>query len=372
MGMPWISFARSLPLGQVLRGHDNNYNLIRFLAAFAVLVSHSYALTTGDAQTEPFKATTGISLGTIAVDIFFATSGFLVGGSLLLRGRLWDFLLARSLRIFPALWVALILTVVLAGVFLSTKPLFDYWMDPVTWKYLAKNGIMVLRAEYALPGVFETVPWRGVVNGSLWSLPHELRMYIALAVTWLLCHAASKGDGKYFRFLSAGLAAVGGLYVVATAAFGIKERPDFLLAAMFFEGVAFRAFAHKIPLNRTVFLGLLAAVVTLAFVDKSAFQVLYRLSLPYLVFCLAYLPGGRIRSFANLGDCSYGLYIYAFPIQQTLVQYFPQMNAGELVVWATLLTLPPAMASWVAIESRALKLKDRWSKRLPSSWHFER
>jgi peptidoglycan/LPS O-acetylase OafA/YrhL len=362
MSAPWISFAGSLPLGQVIKGHDNNYNLIRFLAAFAVLVSHSYALTTGDAQSEPFKATTGVSLGSIAVDIFFATSGFLVAGSLIARGSLRDFLLARALRIFPALWVALILTTILAGVFLSTSPLVDYWLSPVTWKYLIKNGIMVLRAEYALLGVFESVPWRGVVNGSLWSLPHELRMYIALALTWLLCHVAGKGNGIYFRFLSVALAVVGGVYVVVTA-LGLKERPDFLLAAMFFEGVALRAFAHKIKLNLFVFLGALACVAILAFVDKSAFLIAYRLSLPYLVLCAAYLPGGRLREFANLGDCSYGLYIYAFPIQQVLVQFFPSMQAGGLVVWATLLTLPIAIASWVVIESRALKLKDHWVRR---------
>ena len=36
-----------------------------------------------------------------------------------------------------------------------------------------------------LPGVFEHNPFKGAVNGSLWSMPSELRMYAILALIWV-------------------------------------------------------------------------------------------------------------------------------------------------------------------------------------------
>ena len=53
-------------------GRDNNFNLIRVIAARAVLVSHSFPLA---GATEPFGQIVGMGMGGIAVDIFFITSG---------------------------------------------------------------------------------------------------------------------------------------------------------------------------------------------------------------------------------------------------------------------------------------------------------
>ena len=66
-------------------GRDNNFNLIRVIAALAVLITHSFALAIGTGDAEPFQQTLGMTMGTIAVDIFFITSGFLVTASLLTR-----------------------------------------------------------------------------------------------------------------------------------------------------------------------------------------------------------------------------------------------------------------------------------------------
>src|SRR3954470_4869077 len=76
------------------RGRDNNFNLIRLLAALAVLVAHSWPLTLGRRVPDPLAASIGLGLGGIAVDVFFVTSGFLVAASLLRRGNLLDFLVA--------------------------------------------------------------------------------------------------------------------------------------------------------------------------------------------------------------------------------------------------------------------------------------
>jgi len=55
---------------EIARGRDNNLNLIRMIAATAVLVSHSYPISLGHAATEPLQDKLGTSLGHVAVLIF--------------------------------------------------------------------------------------------------------------------------------------------------------------------------------------------------------------------------------------------------------------------------------------------------------------
>lgn len=94
--------------------HENNFNLLRALAAFLVLFSHSYALT-GSSSSEPLRMLLGMTFGSVAVDVFFVISGFLVCGSLLRRQSAIEFMKGRLLRIFPALLVMVGLTVLLLG-----------------------------------------------------------------------------------------------------------------------------------------------------------------------------------------------------------------------------------------------------------------
>src|SRR4051812_37415672 len=101
-----------IALAELVRGRDNNFNVIRLMAAFAVLVTHSFGMTTGS---EPLRSSLGLTWGVIAVNVFFLTSGFLVTSSLLGRNSALDFIWARVLRIYPALWLMLALTVLGLG-----------------------------------------------------------------------------------------------------------------------------------------------------------------------------------------------------------------------------------------------------------------
>lgn len=119
-------------------GRDNNFNLIRLLAALAVMVSHSFALALGGGSFEPFRSSLGMSPGMIAVDVFFATSGFLVTASLLSRRNPIEFIRARGLRIFPGLLVVLALTVFVLGPVFTSLPLSTYFTEWETYRYLVK------------------------------------------------------------------------------------------------------------------------------------------------------------------------------------------------------------------------------------------
>jgi peptidoglycan/LPS O-acetylase OafA/YrhL len=79
---------------------DNSFDLLRFLAAIAVIFSHSYALT-GNLE----FGLLGDSLGGWGVNVFFVISGYLLAGT---KDFSWQYFWKRSLRLFPALAVSII------------------------------------------------------------------------------------------------------------------------------------------------------------------------------------------------------------------------------------------------------------------------
>lgn len=344
-------------LGRCNDSRDNNFNLLRFVAASLVLFSHSYALSTGSAAAEPLRAILGITWGVVAVDVFFVISGFLVTGSLLVRGSLVEFLGARFLRIYPGLWVALLLIVV-TGACVTTLSIGDFIVHPETWKYVLYNG-SVLKVSHTLPGVFEDLPWKRAVNGSLWTLPVEVKMYAMLAVFWAVARRLAGAATLNFMRLcavAAALALLGylALVMVERGSLAIK------LTYLFFAGALFRLAQDRVRLS-SGFAGLLLVAVLVAATNKTAFAMVYPLCLPYLVLYLAFVPRGLVREFNQVGDYSYGIYIYAFPVQQLLAFHWKGIAPHEMLFASLLCTLMLAFASWNLIEKRALALKHRFA-----------
>ena len=344
-------------LSDYVGSRDNNFNLLRFLAAFLVLVSHAYALSTGDPGTEPLRQALGTTPGGIAVDTFFITSGFLVTASLLARKSVWGFVTARALRIYPGLLVAVLLTTVVAGLFYGSLPMGEFLMSRGTWSYIVHNSTLFLGVKYMLPGVFELTPYAKAVNGSLWTLPFEVRMYAGLALLWVVVGMIGRDQPRRFA---------GAVTVVAVAALLLHlswtgpRYHDFgaMLTAAFFAGAAAYVRRDRIPMSWGVFGACLAAIGVSAW-HADLFFFVYTLTLPYVVLFFAHVPEGSIRQFNRLGDYSYGLYIYGFPVQQALAASFPGISPLALLAGSAPLTLALAVLSWHLIEKRALAWKDR-------------
>ena len=184
-------------------GRDNNFTLVRFTAAMAVLFAHSIGALGLPPETEPVFRRVGFSLGEMGLDALFVTSGFLVTASLVKRGDLIGFFWARALRVYPALWVMLLLMVFVLAPALTTLPFPDYFASETTWSYLAKCATLIGGIRYTLPGVFDALPLKGEFNGSLWTMPVELRMYIYVAVLWLAFALLPALRPKGMRFVSA-------------------------------------------------------------------------------------------------------------------------------------------------------------------------
>lgn len=347
-----------MKLGDLSAGRDNNFNLIRMLAAYAVLVSHSYALTAGTGNAEPGRASIGLSLGTIAVHVFFLASGFLVGASLLNRRSVIEFAWARALRIVPGLLVMLVLVALVLGPLYTSLPLDAYLRDGRTWEYVVRNSVPVARMAYELPGVFQRNPYGAAVNGSLWTLPYEVRMYLALALLWLVAGWWRGARASVFVGLIVLGALLSGAHVLATHLAGASTSEWSALGFMFLAGASFYAFRQRVRLSWFAFLSvLLSWAVT--FRHPALFFPVYVVTIGYALFFLAYVPGGMVRGYNRFGDISYGIYIYAFPVQQAVVASIPGASVAIVIVVSTLVTVPLAVLSWIFVERRALNLKGR-------------
>ena len=334
---------------------ENNLNLIRFVAASAVIFSHSYSAVTGVPGQDPVARLTGIVPGNLAVDVFFLISGYLVTKSLLSRGSVGNFILARLLRVVPALLVCTSLTALVLGPLVTSLPTMEYLRSGKPWNYIFQNVILLSFGTIptGLPGVFADLPKAGMVNGSLWTLPFEVWMYVSLAALALV----GLMKRRTFILLAAGLSAVVYLTDQAVGVFEpglLKNLCRFI--TWFYAGAAFLLCRAVLPMSLGI--ALILAVLALVSVPMGFQSVVLPVAVAYNVFALAFLLKGPILAFNKLGDFSYGLYIYAWPIQQCLVAAIPGIHPLNLFVLAFLMTLVPAVISWFVIEKPALGLKD--------------
>ncbi len=359
-----------MKLSNFTQGRNNNFNLIRIVAALAVLISHSFALASGSSRAEPFRDSLGMSLGIIAVNVFFITSGFLVTASLMNRQSVIEFAWARILRIFPALLVMLLLTVFGLGIYFTSLPVTSYLGSADVYIYFLKCATLITHVPFTLPGVFAHNPFRFMVNGSLWTLPFEIRMYVILAVVWLVLLAIIGNRLKLFKLVIICCLVISGVLVFIRKfhypesenlawIFSI-DRDVMLFFFMFFSGSAFYCLQDHIRLSRSMFWLCLVALVSAAVIHKHAFFAVYTLTLSYVLIYVAYIPAGYIRKYNQAGDYSYGLYIYAFPVQQSLAALIPGISALTMILIASTISLVFAALSWHLIEQRALGLKDHF------------
>ena len=348
-----------MKLSNYTEGRDNNFNLIRIVAAFAVLITHSFALAIGTGTAEPFRDSLGMTMGSIAVDVFFVTSGFLVTGSLLVRQSMLEFLWARALRVFPALLVMVLLTVFALGPIMTSWPLASYLADSQTYVYLVKCATVVSGVVYNLPGVFDDNPFKHAVNGSLWSLPYEIRMYAILAVAWAAWRVTKRAGLRMFAATVVTAAVSAGLFVIARHFLRSSDDQFATLFFMFFSGAAFYVLRERITLSRSYFWCCVIALVS-SMVNIHAFFLVYMLTIGYTVLYLAYIPSGFVRVYNRVGDYSYGVYIYAFPVQQSVVALTPGISVALLCCISAFVTLLFAALSWHLIERRALGFKTRF------------
>jgi peptidoglycan/LPS O-acetylase OafA/YrhL len=328
---------------------DNNFDLIRHIAAIGVLISHAFPLALGRDHPDPLQGPlNGVTIGSLCVAAFFAISGFLVTASwqrFETRGGCRGFLVARSLRIFPGLAMAALFTVAL-GSMLTTAPVMTYLRGAT--EYVLRT-VMLVSVAQRLPGVFETNPMDSTVNGSLWTLFYELTLYVGVAVAGLCALLPRK------RLALLILPLLLALYVISSQSH-ISDRIHSisLLGIPFGVGMLAWLWRNEIRFNAAWVLisWLLAWVCLDSAISEPVLYVAVAISSLYL---------GTLREFpvrwpSRWGDMSYGIYIYAFPVQQTAASFGVRDPLLGILV-ALPVTLILAALSWRFVENPALSLK---------------
>ncbi len=331
------------------KGRDNNFNLLRIVAALLVVAAH--AISTGAPGKDPLRSVFDIGLGDLGVDIFFILSGFLVAKSFAGKTRM-QFAWARCMRIFPGLWVSTLLTVLVAGIFFADIPPLQFFSSHDTLSYLGHNLTMLpgsgSQSTLAhVPGLIENF-----FNVPLWTLPHELQMYLLLALVGSI-FGLGPGPIALLAVLAAFAvmyAKTGGIHLLSI------DRGRFIY--FFFTGSFLYAIRERVVLSAWTAAAISCVLVGTVLVTTSLLirQAALALSLPYLVMWCAYIPRGFIRQWNRLGDYSYGIYIYGFPIQALLSAAGVVASPGSRFVGTLVCVVPIAVASWHLLEKRALRI----------------
>lgn len=356
---------------ELLVGRDNNFNLVRFVAALAVVYDHSFMIPHGRSVPWLLPNVMSGDFGWYAVNVFFVLSGFLVMKSWLSRQDIISFAVARSLRLFPALWFNAFLLAFVMGPIVCLCLLIDYFFDARTWLYVPMTASLISPSQ-VLPFVFDTMPVKAVVNSPLWTLRYEALSYATLAGLGLLGMFATRTRAlaTILVFFSA--------YLTITLLTDLRDQSAFLDSLMrfwlcFFLGVSAYLLRERLTLRATAAITFLLGAI-LAY-GTPFYELILQIALAYGVFWVALVPGGAIRHFNKLGDYSYGVYIFAWPLQQTAVLAAPDLSPHQLFVLVAPVIVLAAAFSWHWIERPALDASravtdwaDRRQRRLQESF----
>lgn len=218
-----------------------------------------------------------------------------------------------------------------------------------------------------LPGVFAFNPYPDAVNGSLWTLPVEFSMYVVISILGLLKLLTRRNcllvGTVVFAIIYVIFSQMNVLPPVYTSILGYQL--FFLIGALYYLFDSEIAYNHKYLL--------VVSAIWIASFQTAVFYLVSLLCLPYMILCFAHVSIPHICNISKYGDFSYGVYIYAFLIQQTFINIFESISPLKLVLLSSIGTLMCAALSWTVIESKALKLKKinilNELMHLEATWH---
>lgn len=334
---------RSPSLGTALSSRDNSLNALRLILASAVIASH---VPLGGYDHAAWER-----IGPLAVNGFFALSGFLIAGSRLRHdfGRYFE---RRARRIFPGFWVCLL---VVAFVFAPIGGLLSGhgWSPVDSLGYVFGNAALEV-TQIGIGNTLDAAPSPHKWNGSLWSLVYEVLAYLVfgalLGIAWVRRNLVT--------FAVIATLALPALAWWAGDLTGLAHKIENVLRLFSFFAAGILAYTLKERLPASHLWGAVAAVaLAIPLFAASEFVMHVTTSIP-LTYLLLYIGSTWRTTIAASEDVSFGMYIYGWPVQQLLAM----LGVGALVPWpvfallSVALTAPLAMASWRLVEKPAMRV----------------
>jgi peptidoglycan/LPS O-acetylase OafA/YrhL len=333
-------------------GRANNFGFLRLLFAVLVIVSHSPELIDGDRRREILtRMFTTVSFGELAVDGFFLISGFLITKSFVASPTLSGYLFKRAIRIIPAylvsFWICIFFVAPFAGC--GNNAIAPH----VLMQQLSRN-LLLLQPD--VPGCYHSLRF-SALNGSMWTIsyeffcylltvilgfaglyrPRNLRFMVALVVALILIHIS--GYANRLEFPEA-------------VVFG-SGQTDIRFVAAYLVGSLFYLLGAGLKLTgkgALLALGLLLATLFHAQVAETSVMIFGG----YLLFWFALrAPVLRMGPLMKV-DISYGVYLYAWPIQGLLIRNRPDINPWLLCAVSVVIAGCAGYLSWVFVEKPAL------------------
>ena len=313
---------------------------LRLILAVLVIISHAYPLT---ANPEPIAAMTHIvSAGALAVIMFFFISGFLVTMSWQKLQNPIAFTIHRVFRIWPALVIALLFSAGV-GVWVSSSP--SSQAIESAWHYFWGNLPLIQGIHFQISGAFSEQP-NTSINGSLWTLEWEVFCYIALlalGMTGLLKH------NPIAKLLAITIMAV--IFITAQTQLSIFRNSADVAMMLFSFALGALSYSLFLEIGGRILWKLYFVLAVIFAMSGSIF-----LPLAY-IFAAAGLVA--LISFDNLLrpgdlklDLSYGVYIFAFPVQQLVVHLNPDVTPWQNFFITLPIVLIMAYLSWTLVEKR--------------------
>lgn len=334
----------------------NNYDFLRVFAALCIIYSHSYELLNLKNKEVLIELTNGkINFSFIGLSIFFSISGYLIAKSADCSPSIINYIWKRFLRIQPLLIVLCILTIFFAGIFYTSISAKEYFSNIQTWTYF-RNIFPMFGIQFSLPGVFESALRPNEINGSLWTLIVEERLYILMIFPLLLRNNTKNYFLIFMLFLNL-------FYLIHFSIFSEKLISYFNESSFFYALIFLNASAlYHLKINFSGRLRLYIPVSFILFLFAfyfSSLGFLYFYSIPVLVNSFACVKG-CLNRFGKYGDFTYGIYIFSFPVQQILiVSNIGELQPLQIFIFTLLIVVPIATLTWNLIEKPCLKLKHK-------------
>ncbi|MEP1933426.1 MAG: acyltransferase [Paracoccaceae bacterium] len=351
-------------------GRNNNLSLVRLVAALAVIWGHSYALVQTTERDPLAVLMNGHTYsGTIAVSAFFALSGFLVTRSYWFKPNIADWVKQRIARIYPGVFVCLIVMLVYVFVVYRREDGLSFFNSEEVWEFMRYNMILD-NVRFKITGAFPDNRITETLNGSWWTLPGEIRVYLLFAILALVGLTPSQ-HGRFLRFRCIGIVAL----LAGMIVFSFVDHPSmpvimnhtsyasptryFLLGCIAFYLRKYIVFHGGICI-------VLLALPYIAYDNKEVFLGLLMFSICYTVFYIGF--GLRdIGLEGKIGDYSYGIYIYGWFAQQVAASLNPGQSHYENFLLSATLSIFLGWLSWRLVESPSLDLAQKWRPRDPRS-----
>lgn len=338
---------RNSPIMDRLR--DNNFDALRLVFSSMVVLFHTGLLS----RDSSLSWTSGIS-ATFAVQAFFVVSGFLVTMSYENSPSTAGYFARRLRRIAPA-YIVVVVIATFGLSTISTLSLRDYFSSHDTWRYLAFNLMLSNFSAPTLPGVFQSNAI-DAVNGSLWTIKIEVAFYCLVPLIVALVRRFKPERVLATIFLLSILWKVGFDFAAASSGSELfqklaKQIPGQLC---YFAGGAWAYYRTRSGKGFNIFFAAAGVLVYgvgegLLFMDVAA---------PLAVTAVVYwasVHAPKLPPAAKYGDFSYGLYLYHFPIVQTLIAV-NLFHRSTLIAVSTLVAILGlcAVLSWRLIEQPIL------------------